>query len=100
MPGLLPAPRDKPRERGYEGEAAIMTRAPLLSVLLLGLTLAAADGADDGSRPLFNGRDLTGWARVNPAPGTFFVKDNEIITTGKPMGFLRTDRQYENFIAE
>jgi hypothetical protein len=37
---------------------------------------------------------------VNCAPGTFFVKDNEIITTGKPTGYLRTDKQYENFIAE
>jgi hypothetical protein len=37
---------------------------------------------------------------VNCAPGTFFVKDGEIITTGKPTGYLRTERQYENFIAE
>jgi Domain of Unknown Function (DUF1080) len=28
------------------------------------------------------------------------VKDNEIITTGKPTGFLRTEKQYENFIIE
>src|SRR5207247_738275 len=30
----------------------------------------------------------------------FFVKDNQIITTGKPTGYLRTAKQYENFIAE
>jgi hypothetical protein len=34
---------------------------------------------------------------VNCAPGTFFVKDGEIVTTGSPTGFLRTDRHYENF---
>jgi hypothetical protein len=28
------------------------------------------------------------------------VKDGEIITTGKPTGFLRTEKQYENFIAD
>lgn len=50
--------------------------------------------------PLFNGKDLTGWVNVNGAPGTFFVKDGEIITTGQPTGFLRTEKQYENFILE
>lgn len=56
--------------------------------------------ATDGFRPLFNGKDLTGWVNVNCAPETFFVKDGVIITTGKPTGYMRTDRQYENFIVE
>jgi hypothetical protein len=56
--------------------------------------------ADDGFRPLFNGKDLDGWVNVNCAPGTFYVKGDEIITTGKPTGFLRTGRQYENFVLE
>jgi len=55
---------------------------------------------EDGFVPMFNGKDLTGWVNVNCAPGTFFVKDGEIITTGKPTGFLRTEKQYENFIAD
>jgi hypothetical protein len=60
-----------------------------------------ADGDKDaGFVPLFNGKDLTGWVNVNCAPSTFFVKDGEIITTGKPTGYLRTAKQYENFIAE
>src|ERR1700722_13924847 len=58
------------------------------------------DKKDDGFVPMFNGKDLTGWVNVNCAPGTFYVKDGEIITTGKPTGYLRTDKQYENFIAE
>jgi hypothetical protein len=58
------------------------------------------DETKEGFVPMFNGRDLTGWVNVNCAPSTFFVKDNEIITTGKPTGYLRTDKQYENFIAE
>ena len=56
--------------------------------------------AADGFVAMFNGKDLTGWDNVNCAPGTFFVKDGMIITTGKPTGYLRTDQQYENFIAE
>ena len=58
----------------------------------------AADG--DGFVPMFNGKDLSGWVNVNCAPGTFFVKGGEVITTGKPTGYLRTEKQYENFIAE
>jgi hypothetical protein len=72
-------------------------------LLALALVLTPALGAekeDDGFVPLFNDHDLSGWVNVNCAPGTFFVKDHEIITTGKPTGYLRTARQYENFIAE
>jgi hypothetical protein len=59
-----------------------------------------AQNADDGFVPMFNGKDLTGWVNVNCHPSTFFVKDGQIITTGRPTGYLRTDKQYENFIAE
>jgi hypothetical protein len=78
-----------------------MTRPTLIAALLLALAPAArADKKADGFVPMFNGKDLTGWVNVNCAPSTFFVKDGEIITTGKPTGYLRTARQYENFVAE
>jgi hypothetical protein len=49
-------------------------------------------------RDLFNGKNLDGWVKVNTDPGTFSVKDGMIVCTGKPIGVMRTDRQYENFI--
>ena len=49
---------------------------------------------------MFNGKDLAGWVNVNCHPDTFFVKNGEIITTGNPTGFLRTEKQYENFVLE
>src|SRR5258708_7322810 len=61
---------------------------------------AAEQNPADGYKPLFNGTSLAGWHNVNCAPGTFFVKDGEIITTGNPTGFLRSDKQYENFELE
>jgi Domain of Unknown Function (DUF1080) len=70
----------------------------LVSFLVVGLGSVRA--GDDGFKPLFNGKDLTGWHNVNCAPGTFYVEKNMIITTGKPTGYLRTDKQYENFILE
>jgi hypothetical protein len=76
---------------------------PLVALVLLSSPLLAADPPKpdkDGFVPLFNGKDLSGWVNVNCAKGTFFVKGDEVITTGQPTGFLRTDRQYENFVLE
>lgn len=62
---------------------------------------AASPAVDaDGFVSMFNGRDLTGWKNVNCAPETWGVKDGKIVCTGKPIGALRTTRQYENFILE
>src|SRR4051794_11577809 len=82
-----------------------MNRLTPLGVALAALLFAppaapAEDRKGDGFVPMFNGKDLTGWVNVNCAPDTFFVKDGEIITTGKPTGYLRTAKQYENFVAE
>ncbi len=51
-------------------------------------------------RPLFNGKNLDGWVNVNTAEDTWRVKKGILISTGKPIGVMRTDRQYENFILE
>jgi hypothetical protein len=56
--------------------------------------------AEGDFKPMFNGKDLSGWVNVNCAPDTFYVKGDEVITTGKPTGFLRTEKQYENFVLE
>ena len=72
----------------------------ILALAVLGFVAPAVAHAQDGFKPLFNGKDLTGWHNVNCAPSTWFVKDAMIITTGKPTGYLRTDKQYENFILE
>ncbi|HHU13576.1 MAG: DUF1080 domain-containing protein [Kiritimatiellae bacterium] len=57
-------------------------------------------GEESGFVPLFNGRDLTGWVPCSIAPETFFVRDGLIITTGDPIGTLRTEKMYENFIID
>lgn len=73
------------------------------SVLTLGVVLFGsilARGADEVPkfRPLFNGRDLSGWVNVNTKPDTWSVRDGMIVCTGKPIGVMRTETQYENFI--
>jgi hypothetical protein len=83
-----------------------MKSVPWTASLLLALAGAVpvptddTKKGDDGFVPIFDGKTLNGWVNVNCAPSTFYVKGGEIITTGKPTGYLRTEKQYENFIAE
>jgi hypothetical protein len=49
-------------------------------------------------RDLFNKRDLKGWIRVNTDESTWKVKNKMLICSGHPIGVMRSDRQYENFI--
>ncbi|MCB0685602.1 MAG: DUF1080 domain-containing protein [Saprospiraceae bacterium] len=50
--------------------------------------------------PLFNGKDLSGWVDVNTSPETWRVENGEIVCTGLPIGVMRSEKQYENFILE
>ena len=38
------------------------------------------------------------WINVNTAPDTWKVNGSELVCTGKPIGVMRSERQYENFI--
>jgi hypothetical protein len=49
-------------------------------------------------KPLFNGKDLSGWIDVNTSTNTWYVKDGLLVCTGHPIGVMRSDKQYENFI--
>ncbi|TWU28736.1 3-keto-disaccharide hydrolase [Novipirellula artificiosorum] len=51
-------------------------------------------------RDLFNGKDLSGWVDVNTSPDTWSVKDGLLVCTGQPIGVMRSDRHYENFVLE
>jgi hypothetical protein len=72
--------------------------------LAVGLALVAGSGGGAAAgevpqfRDLFNGRDLTGWVNVNTAPDTWSVRDGILECTGQPIGVMRTEKQYENFV--
>ncbi len=77
-----------------------MRRVTMASaVLLLGL-LPGSGEADDAAqwKDLFNGKDLSGWVNVNTKPETWRVQDGMIVCTGHPIGVMRTEKQYENYI--
>ena len=78
-----------------------MTR-PLTFAFTLLLFLGSIDQvfgqSENGFVSLFNGKDLTGWASVNTDPDTWTVKDGLLVCSGKPIGVMRSEKQYENFI--
>jgi len=49
-------------------------------------------------RELFNGKDLSGWVNVNTDKDTWTVRDGLLVCSGHPIGVMRSDKQYENFI--
>jgi hypothetical protein len=78
----------------------------LFFLALLPALLAAGDAAP--FTPLFNGKDLTGWkafARATKdgpttpieAADSWSVADGILKCTGKPTGFLITEREYDNY---
>ncbi|MEZ8222026.1 protein of unknown function (DUF1080) [Candidatus Fervidibacteria bacterium JGI MDM2 JNZ-1-D12] len=68
------------------------------TILLLGIGAVAiwTQQAEAGFVPLFNGKDLTGW-HVMGSP-SWKVEDGILVCTGEGGGWLRSDKQYENFV--
>jgi hypothetical protein len=65
----------------------------MLTVLFTGMLLPAAEFRD-----LFNGKDLTGWVNVNTDEKTWTVRDGVLVCSGRPIGVMRSEKQYENFL--
>lgn len=79
-------------------------RAP---VIALALCAVASVAPAQGSRSLFNGKDLAGWhvdvpvLDTNPrAPQPFVVRNGQLATLGEPQGHLITDASYRNYRLE
>jgi hypothetical protein len=75
---------------------------------MMGLLLTSADlpgpasAGDKGGKEfakLFNGKDFTGWIKVGAdRTDPWSVKDGVIVCTGKPNGYLKTDKSYKNYV--
>jgi hypothetical protein len=80
---------------------------PLTRLILAVCTLISVFGeanfllaADEDFKPLFNGKNMDGWVLVNTPNETWSVDDEMLVCTGKPIGEIRTDRMYQNFVME
>ena len=68
------------------------------AVLLLGGHYQARAADTQQFQDLFNGKDLSGWVNVNTDADTWTVRDGLLVCSGHPIGVMRTQKQYENFI--
>jgi hypothetical protein len=66
----------------------------------LALVVLSQACSQDGFQPMFNGKDLSGWTVVNGDKSTWSFQDGKVVTSGKPIGFMRTEKHYENFELE
>lgn len=70
----------------------------LVGIACLFAPLVTAQDAVPTWRDLFNGKNLDGWVNVNTSPETWTLRDGLLVCSGRPIGVMRSDRQYENFI--
>jgi len=66
-------------------------------VIMVGLAAAQEAGSPQFVE-LFNGKDLSGWVDVNTSKDTWSVRDGLLVCSGNPIGVMRSEKQYENFI--
>jgi hypothetical protein len=78
-------------------------------VCLLAAASVIAPAADKKAIPLFNGKDLSGWTHYlwdpaakqqdtsTPMSAVWSVEDGMLVCQGKPPGYIRTTREYENY---
>jgi len=72
--------------------------APLGALLVVAASGRLAAEEVPQFRDLFNGKDLSGWVNVNTDKDTWSVRDGILVCSGRPIGVMRSDKQYENFI--
>ncbi|MBI2825632.1 MAG: DUF1080 domain-containing protein [Planctomycetia bacterium] len=71
-----------------------VSRVLLCAVLDLALCVCAVRAED--WKPLFNGRDLTGWKAIDGPITSWQVEDGMLFCSGKGSGWLSTEREYAN----
>ena len=80
----------------YMKKAGIASVSLWLCLVAVGLQVSG--GPLPQFRELFNGKDLAGWINVNTNADTWSVRDGLLVCKGRPIGVMRSEKQYENFV--
>lgn len=82
---------------------SVQSRLVVTMTMTVGITAALnLSAAQEGWRPLFNGKDLDGWTQLN-GTASFTVADGAIVGTtvvGSPNSFLCTREEFGDFVLE
>ena len=70
----------------------------LLAIVLVAATPLNGQVTALQAVDLFNGKNLDGWVNVNTADDTWKMRAGILICSGRPIGVMRSAKQYENFV--
>ncbi len=73
-------------------------KSGLVLMSVLAATLFSIGAALPEYRPIFNGKNLKGWVNVNTNADTWSVKNGMLVCSGQPIGVMRSEKEYENFL--
>lgn len=66
------------------------------------IRIRALDAALPGEVKLFNGKDMSGWTGFfndnGKLPDIFSVKDGVMMDKGNPIGYIKTEAEYKNYV--
>lgn len=75
-----------------------MRTFPICILLIASVnSLPAGDKAEGDFKPLFNGKDLTGWKQYAGKSGVWFVEKDKIVCEKGGGGWLGTEKDYADF---
>lgn len=81
-----------------------MKRSWPVILIVAAAAIACRVSAEESPPPqwveLFNGTNLTHWIDVNTSADTWTAGNGILKCTGRPIGVMRSEKQYENFILE
>ena len=71
----------------------------VVAVLVAALGGGPAGGPDPrASSPCSTGETSRGGSTSTPRPDTWSVREGLLVCSGKPIGVMRSEKQYENFV--
>src|SRR4026208_2037487 len=77
----------------------IATLAVVVGLLTVASSIpTTAQGQLPQWQDMFNGKDLAGWVNINTAEDTWKYRDGMLICSGRPIGVMCSEKQYENFV--
>jgi len=77
-----------------------MSTSQILSVVCIAVAAVSASAQAGEWKPLFNGKDLSGWKAIDGPASSWQVVEGLLSCTGQGHGWLSTDAEYGDFELE